>query len=326
VSIALTDQDLLVLQRAGGPRACEDPRVLALLADVARKHPRAKIHWLPDDSEEVLAGWCAARLANGRLASLIDKATSVRALRSMLAGDLQQYANDVRRRGLPTKLFKRMQAILSSGPDRFQPVLATSNPGSTCWTLSARPAAAIFSGDDAELIAHVFAIALKPLQEDPLAKKQSQFLSPVELERYVSEMLERAARGVSLDQLTRGLVLAYSLEPTFTELPDESTLGDDPRASEPPGILRVDGPTLPDKQEARAEELLEALTNRQIQVLNDLQLETRQSETAKRLRCSAATISNERDAIAAALMKWPEREEQLRVLRQTIDLLDRSAQ
>ncbi len=299
--------------------------MLDLLADIARKHPRAKIYWLPDDREEVLAGWCAARLANGRLASLIDKATSVRALRSMLAGDLQQYASDVRRRGLATKLFKRMQEILSSAPDRFQPVLAMSNPGATCWTLSARPAAAIFSGDDAELIAHVFAIALKPLEEDPLAKKQSQFLLPAELERYVSEMLERTARGVSLDQLTRGLVLAYGVEPTFTELPDESKLGDDPRTSEPPGIRRVDGPTVPDEQEGSAEQLLDALTDRQIQVLNDLHLETRQSETAKRLRCSAATISNERDAIAAALMRWPEREEQLRVLRQMIDLLNRSA-
>jgi hypothetical protein len=298
--------------------------VPALLAGVVSKHPRAKIHWLPDDGEEVLAGWCAARLASGRLASLIDKATSVRALRSMLAHDLQQYANDVRRRELPTKLFKRMQEILSSDPERFQPVLAMSSPGATCWTLSARPAAAIFSGDDAELIAHVFAIGLKPLEEDPLAKKQSQFLLAAELERYVGEMLERTARGVSLDQLTLGLVLAYGLEPTSTELPDESTLGDDPRASEPSGIRRIDGPTLPDEQEALAQQLLDALTDRQTEVLNDLHLGIRQSETAERLGCSAATISKERDAIAAVMMKWPEREEQLRVLRQTIDLLDRS--
>jgi len=325
VSGALTAEDLLALQRAGGPRASEDPRILALLADVASKHPRAKIHWLPEDSEEVLGGWCAARLASGRLANLIDKAESVRALRSMLAKDLQQYANEVRRRNLPTKLYKRMHAILTSSPDRYQPVLATKNPGSTSWTLAARPAAAIFSGEDAELIAHVFAVALKPLQEDPLAKKQSQFLTPTELERYVSEMLERTARGVSLDQLTRGLVLTYNLEPTFTELPDESALGDEPRESEPPGIRRVEGPALPDPEDAGAHALLDALTERQIQVLGDLHLKVHQSETAKRLRCSAATISNELDAIGAVLMRWPEREEQLRVLRQTIDLLERSA-
>lgn len=326
MSSPLTDEDLVCLQRLGGVRACEDSRILRLVTEVACSYPRAKIHWLPEDNEEVLGGWCAARFASGRLAGLIDKAGGIRGLRAMLADDLQQYANEVRRRGLPTKLFKRVHTLLSSNPERFQPVLSTSKPGSTCWTLSARPAAAIFSGDDAELTAQVFAVALVTLPEDPLAKKQSQFLASAELERYVTEMLDRTARGISLDQLTRGLVLAYGLEPSFTELPDESVLGDDLRAGEPEGVQRTEGPALPQQESAAAEEFLEALTARQVDVLKDLHAKRRQTETAKRLGCSPATISSELNAVAAALIKWPEREEQLQVLRQTIDLLDGGGQ
>jgi hypothetical protein len=326
MSSPLTDEALVRLQQLGGECACKDSRILTLLAEVARSHPHAKIHWLPEDTEEILGGWCAARFTSGRLAGLIDKAGGVRGLRAMLAKDLQQYANEVRRRELPTKLFKRMQMLLNSNPARFQPVLSTSKPGSTCWTLSARPATAIFSGDDTELTAHVFAAALVILPEDPLARKQSQFLSPAELNRYVIEMLDRTARGVSLDQLTLGLVLAYGLKPGFTELPNESVLGDDLREGEPEGIQRTEGPTLPEQDSAVAEEFLGALTLRQVDVLKDLHAEARQTETAKRLGCSPATISSEAKAIGAALMKWPEREEQLQVLRQTIDLLDGSGE
>jgi hypothetical protein len=326
MSSSLTDENLASLQRLGGERACKDSRILKLLAEVVRTHQRAKIHWLPEDPEEVLGGWCAARFASGRLASLIDKAGSVRGLRAMLANDLQQYANEVRRRELPTKLFKRMQTLLSSNPERFQPVLSTTKPGSTCWTLSARPSVAIFSGDDAELTAHVFAVALVTLPENPVAKKQSQFLSPAELDRYVTEMLDRTARGLSLDQLTLGLVLAYGLEPSFTELPDESVLGDDLREGEPEGIQHTEGPALPERDSDAADEFLGALTPRQVDVLKHLHAKARQTETAKRLGCSPATISSELNAIGAALMKWPEREERLQVLRQTIDLMDGSGQ
>jgi hypothetical protein len=325
MSSLFTDEELVRLQHLGGLRACKDSRLLGLLAEVVQSYSHAKIHWLSEETDEVLAGWCAARFASGRLTGLIDKAGSVRGLRTMLAKDLQQYANEVRRRELSTKLFKRMQTLLISNPERFQPVLSTCNPGSTFWTLSTRPATAIFSGDNAELIAHVFAVALVTLPEDPLAKKQSQFLLPTELDRYVTEMLDRTARGVSLHQLTLGLVLAYGLKPSFTELPDESVLDDDLREGEPEGIRRTEEePVLPGQDNATAEEFLGALTARQVDVLRDIHAETRQVETAKRLSCSPATVCSEVKAIGATLMKWPEREEQLNILRQTIDLLDRS--
>jgi DNA-directed RNA polymerase specialized sigma24 family protein len=327
VSGPLTDQDLASLKHTAGERACADPRILAVLGEVARAYPREKIHWLPDDSEEVLGGWIQKRLVQGRLAAMIDKAESVRGLRAMLAEDLQQYANEERRGDLDARLFKRLKDLLPSRPEHFKVLFAADAPGSNYWTLADRPALAVFSGSDAELVSHVFATALRTLPENPMATKGTQFLTAPELERYAYETLDRTARALSLDQLTRGLVLAYGLRPTFTELPDESLLGDDLREDEPEGIRRVTEPGLPDEQESTsAQEFLAALNPRQVEVLRGLHVETKQTETAARLGCSAATISSEVKAIRTALMKWPEREEQLQVLRQTNDLLDRNGQ
>jgi DNA-binding CsgD family transcriptional regulator len=331
VSEPLSDEDLFALKRQEVERAAQDPRILALLDTVVRSHPRQKIHWLSEDPEEVLGGWLAKRLVHGRLTAMIDKAESVRALRALAGDDLQQYANDERRGDLDSRLFKRLRELLPAAPKRFTVLLASEKPGNTYWTLTERPATAIFSGTDAELVSHVFACALNRLHEDPMAKNQTQFLTAPELERYAHTMLERTARALSPDQLIRGLVLAYDLKPTLTELPDESWLGEDPdEGDDHQEYGRESIPSAPglelasDSEYADAHELLATLSPRQIEVLKDLHADYKQSEIASRLGCSPATISNERDAIAAALMKWPLREEQLQVLRQTIDLLDGS--
>jgi hypothetical protein len=323
VSKPLDDEALLRLKRIGGAHACEDRRILSLLRELAITHPREKIHWLGTDTEEILGGWVAQRLASGRLANLIDKAASVRGLRSMLTKDLQAYANEVRRRELPTKLFKRLKKLLEDNPERFTPVLASAKPGSTYWTLTELPARAVFSGDDAELVAHVFAVALVILEQDPEAKKETQFLSPRELNRYATQMLKRTARGVSPDQLVRGLDRAYGLTPTFTELPREDLLEDDSEQGETQPIQLLAAPApFDDQHTSEGHSFLEALTPRQLEVLKDLPpASVKQTETAARLGCSPATISSEIDAIAAALTKWPERDEQIDVLRQAIILL-----
>ncbi len=334
MSEPLSEENLRALKSLGGERAAQDPRVLAFLGRVVRGYPRERIHWLSEDPEEVLGGWVAKRLVTGRLAAMIDKAESVHALRALAAEDLQQYANEERRRDLDARLFKRLCDLLPSKPQRFRVLLVSQKPGNTYWTLTERPARAIFSASDAELVSHVFACALQTLPENPMAKKESQFLTAPELERYARTMLERTARALSPDQLIRGLVLAYGLKPTLTGLPDESGLGEDldegdpggdQREAECEGIPRAAELQLPsDFARAGAQELLGTLSARQCEVLGDLHAGRKQSEIARRLGCSQATISNERAAIAAALMKWPLREEQLQVLRETIDLLDGS--
>src|SRR5581483_9205407 len=137
-----------------------------------------------------------------------------------------QYAVDQHRSELSARLFERLDAVLRSKPDRFMVMVPASDRGATWWTLTARPAQAMFSDRDPELKSLVWAVGLTTLEEKPDARKKTQFIGPDELERYVYEMLERSARGLTLDQLARGLVVAYALDPSLEELPDEATLAD----------------------------------------------------------------------------------------------------
>jgi len=103
-------------------------------------YPHARIHWLTESREAILNDWHSKRLLKaGRLAAMIDKASSVGALRKLAASDLQQYANDQRRGELPTRLFKRLDKLLRADPNRFTTMLASAERGSTYWTLT-RPA------------------------------------------------------------------------------------------------------------------------------------------------------------------------------------------
>ncbi|HUA73284.1 MAG TPA: hypothetical protein VL988_00840 [Solirubrobacteraceae bacterium] len=330
MSAALTDRDLRRLKLAGAEGACGDPSVLALLADVIARHPRHKIHWLPDDTDEVLAGWIAARLFHGRLAELIDRSSSIKGLRADLVRDLQQYANDERAGELPTRLFKRLEALLPGDPARYTIMIPSTSPGSTYWTLTLRPAVAIFSPREKELRAHVHALNLKILPQKPMAKKQTQFLTPRELDRYAHGMLERTARGLSLDQLVLGLTEAFALKPTSEPLPEEDLLGRHPFEAERHGIATADPPGLPDDPAAgsAAQALLDMLTDRQRDVLAALPAlggkELTQRALAERLGCSPPSIDNDRHAIASALASCAEPEQEIQVLRKALDLIDGS--
>jgi DNA-binding CsgD family transcriptional regulator len=328
MSAPLTDRDLCRLKLAGTERACENPSVLALLAHVIARHPRRKIHWLPADSEEVLAGWIAARLLHGRLAELIDRSSSIKGLCAGLVDDLQQYANDERAGELPTRLYKRLQALLPGDPARYTIMIASTSPGSTYWTLTERPAVAIFSPRANELRAHVYALDLKTLPQKPMARKQTQFLTPQELDRYAYGMLERTARGLSLDQLVLGLTDAFALKPTSEPLPEEDLFGERPFEAERHGIATADPPGLPADPATTpaAQALLATLTDRQRDVLTALPAladgELTQRALAERLGCSPGSIDSDRGAIASALAGCAEPEQQIEVLRQALDLID----
>ena len=328
---ALTNQDLRRLRRCGGSAACNDPKILALLSDIVERYPEAKIHWLlRDGRQEILAGWLERRLiAGGRLTAMIDKAWSVRALRAIAAQDLQQYADEQRRGELPTRLFKRLDKLLRADPERFRVMMLSDKPGSTYWTLASRPASAVFSEREQELRAHVFGLALNPLTEAPDAGKQTQFLSAAELDRYAFGMLERTARGLSLDQLLLGLVQAFALKPSFQELPQEDQLDDPPFQAERQGIETHDPPGLPDTNATlpAARALIESLTARQIEVLRRIHTGAdNQRAIAAQLGCSPATISAEKSAIARALSACAAPTEQVEVLAITIKLLDGTPQ
>lgn len=327
----LTDEDLRRLRRIGGVAACHEPQVLALLTDIVERYPEAKIHWLlPDGRQEILAGWLERRLiAGGRLAAMIDKASSVRALRAIAAQDLQQYADEQRRGELPTRLFKRLDKLLRADPERFQVMMLSDKPGSTYWTLASRPASAIFSERERELRAHVFGLALNTLTEAPDAEKQTQFLTSGELDRYAFGMLEHTARGLSLDQLVLGLVQAFALKPSFQELPQEDLLDDHPFQSERQGIETDGPPELPDADATvpAARALIDSLTARQIELLKRLHAgRDNQTEIAVELDCSQATISAEKSAIATALSACAAPAEQIEVIATTIKLLDGTPQ
>lgn len=326
----LTDRDLRRLKLSGAEGACEDPSVLELLAHVVAGHPRRKVHWLPADRQEVLAGWIAARLIRGRLAELVDRSSSIKGLRAALVEDLQRYANDERASELPTRLYKRLQALLPEDPARYTIMIASKSPGSTYWTLTERPAVAIFSPRENELRAHVCALNLKTLPQKPMAKKQTQFLTPQELDRYAYGMLERTARGLSLDQLVLGLTDAFALKPTCEPLPEEEILGERPFEAERHGIATADPPGLPADAAAAtaAQALLVALTDRQRVVLAALPAladrELTQRALAEHLGCSPTSIDSDRGAIASALAGCAEPEQQIEVLRQALDLIDGS--
>jgi hypothetical protein len=328
---ALTDDDLRWLRRSGGAAACNDRKILALLGQVVERCPGEKIHWLLGDGrDEILAGWLERRLiANGRLAAMIDKANGVRALRALAAKDLQQYADEQRRSELPTRLFKRLDKLLRTNPQRFQVMIPSDKPGSTYWTLASRPASAIFSERERELRAHVFGLALNTLTETPSAGKQTQFLSAAELERYAVGMLEGTARGLSLDQLVLGLVQAFGLKPSFQELPEEGLLDDHPFEGERQGIETHDPPGLPDSDATlpTARALIDSLTTRQIEILRCIHAEPdKQREAAAQLGCSPATISAEKNAIGIALNACAAPDEQVEVLATTIEHLNGTPQ
>jgi DNA-binding NarL/FixJ family response regulator len=244
--------------------------------------------------------------------------------RRLAQADLQQYANDQRRSELPTRLFRRLDQLLHNRPERFTIMLASRERGSTCWMLTERPATAVFSERDGELVSQVLAVALTTLDETPDARKQSQFLSKAELERYAFEMLERSARGLTLDQLVRGLVLAYGLQATFEELPAEDELGTGAAVAERHGIPTLDPPEAPIEAHsaAAAQTMLARLTTRQRGVLKML-LDgiDNQREIASTLHCSPATISNELQTIRAAIEAAAPREEQAELLLAAGNLL-----
>jgi hypothetical protein len=135
-------------------------------------------------------------------------------------------------------------------------------------------------------------------------------------------MLERTARGLTLDQLVLGLVQAYGLRIQHEELPDENLLGDAPNASERSRVPTYDPPAPPETNYIEAARLfIAALTPRQIHVLRGLLEEQSQREIATALICSPATISSEKDAIAAALAACAAPDEQVPVLNATANLL-----
>ncbi|MHB1835525.1 MAG: RNA polymerase sigma factor, partial [Solirubrobacteraceae bacterium] len=299
----LTDQRLRTLQRLGAHRAASDPQILALLRDVARSHPQERIHWLTDSRDAIYGDWYERRLRRGRLVAMIDKAGSVASLRALARSDLQQYATEQRRPELPTRLFHRLDDLLRATPDRFTVMLPASSPGATCWTLAERPAAAMFSERDPELKSLVWAVGLHTLEQEPDAAKQTQFILADELARYAYEMLERSARGLTLDQLVRGLVLAYGLNPSVEELPDEATLADDFYGAERQGVPLGDPPALPAEDRSdSARELIAALSPRQLEILMRYRDEYTQREIAEALHCSPATISTEIGRIRTVLL------------------------
>jgi len=324
MSTPLTDADLRRLKRGSAQQIANEPRILALLADVVDRYPQGKIHWLSDSRDELLGDWLAGRLMRqGRLQAMIDKASSANSLRALAAADFQQHAIEQRRRELPTRLFRRLNALLRANPGRFKIMLAAGKPGPTYWTLTDRPANAIFSERDRELRGHVFAVALDTLEEEADADNQTQFISAAELNRYAFEMLDGTARGLTLDQLVLGLVQAYGLQIRHEELPDEDRLDDAPDASERSGVPTHDDPPASpeagDVDVARA--VIAALTPRQIKVLRGLFDERRPSEIAAALECSPATISAEKDAIAAVITAYAALDEQVPLLNAIRNLL-----
>lgn len=320
----LTDAALRRLKRGGARHATSDPSVLALLTDVVNNYPQAKIHWLMDSRDAIFNDWYATRLlSTDRLAGMIDTASSVAALGRMAGNDLQQYAVEQRRGELPTRLFTRLDQLLRADPDRFTVMVAASDRGSTCWTLASRPATAVFSDRDHELKSLVFAVGLQTLDEAPEAKKQSQFIVAAELERYAFEMLDRSARGLTLRQLVRGLVIAYSLAPTHEELPDENALGAGSRVSAGADVVAIAAPGLPaaDRLQA-ATRLIAVLTDRQVEVLKKfLEGFTTQREIADAIGCSPGTVSSDVDALRAAISATGPLEDQREILAATATLL-----
>ena len=320
----LTDDALRRLKRTGGLRAASDPSVIALFAEVVERYPQEKIHWLTDSRDAIFNDWYATRLHGGRLAAMIDKAHSVAALRSIARSDLQQYAAGQRRKQLPARLFQRLDALLRADAGRFTMMVAASAPGSTCWTLTVRPATAAFSERDHELKAHVWAVGLTTLEEDPDAGKQTQFIGAGELGRYAYEMLERSARGLTLDQLVRGLVLTYGLDPTLEEIPDERTLADTFYAAERAGVPTVDPPGMPaDDRTADAQRLIDVLSERQLDVLKKL-LDGYESyqDIASALGCSKTTVSNAVVTLRSVISELGTPEQQPEILAATATLLD----
>jgi DNA-binding CsgD family transcriptional regulator len=318
----LSDERLKELQGLGGRRAAADPAVLALLTDVVARYPRGKIHWLTDAPEAIRNDWYAKRLHRGRLAGMIDQAGSVVHLRRLASGDLYQYAVDERRPELSARLFERVDAVLRSDPDRFMVMMPASDRGATCWTLTPRPASAMFSDRDPELKSLVWAVGLNTLEEKPGAKRQTQFIGPDELGRYVYEMLERSARGFTLDQLARGLAVTYGLDQSLEELPDEALLADRHYAAERAGVPMSDPPALPtDEYTEVAGEVIRALTDRQRKVLKLLREQYTLREIAEHIGCAPGTVSADRDAIAAVLSGLSNGEDLHEILSATMTLL-----
>ncbi len=181
----------------------------------------------------------------------------------------------------------------------------------------------MFSDRDPELRSLVLAVGLKTLEEKPDAKKQTQFIAPDELDRYVFVMLDRSARGLTLDQLAHGLVITYGLDPSIEELPDEATLADRHYAAERAGVPMSDPPALPtDEYTELAQQLIRALTERQLQVLRLLRDEYTPREIAEELGCAVNTVANDRDRIATVLTGLTTGEDLHEVLAATMTLLD----
>jgi DNA-binding CsgD family transcriptional regulator len=169
----------------------------------------------------------------------------------------------------------------------------------------------------------VWAVGLETLEEEPDAAKQTQFIVANELARYAYEMLERSARGLTLDQLVRGLVLVYGLDPTLEELPDEATLADDFYGGDREGMPLSNPPALPaDDRSDAARELIEALSARQLEILKLYRDEYTQRELAEALDCSPATISTEVGRIREALLGVGTPEDLPAILAATFTLLD----
>lgn len=316
MSEQLTDDALRRLKGAGGQRAASDQRVLRLMADVVNTYRWEEIHWLTDDREDVFHDWYEKRLHGGRLAAMIDKAKSVAKLRTIAAQDLRQYAIDVLRAELPTRLFTRLNKLLKNHSERFTVMLASHAPGSTYWTLTDRPATAVFSDRDHQLVSLVLGIGLNTIDEKADASKQTQFISAAELDRYAYEMLESSARGFSLDQLVRGLVLAYELAPTHVEIPDENALADP--AGSAVVLPTAPEPSVPlDDRTDAARRLLDLLTARQVEVLMYLSRDYRQREIAEALECADSVIAEDIRAIRAALAAVGPPEEYTAILAST---------
>ncbi len=315
--MALTTEGIARIKREGLTSARDNPDLLELLRRVAvDKHAHVP-HEEGADTEDLIGDWLAHRLIKeGKLRMIVDRSSTPGDLRKLARKDIDQYWADCRRRELRPRLFKRIDQLLRGDPATFTIRADAARAGAVYWTLTARPASALFSERDSELYSHVAALNLTTLEESPDAQKQTQFLSAGELRRYVTGMLDGCGRALSVDQLAHALEVYYHLEPVRGELPDENALPERDRDTYTATVATPENHCPPGPEAStKASALLQTLTARQRTIIEKLLEEHAPSEISNELGVSQSTVSAEMRSIAETVQRQcPDREGQQEML------------
>jgi len=149
----------------------------------------------PDAVAETVQAWCESSLLRGGLQQAFDSCQTPRALARYLERALRNWLIDRSRQRSGPRLMQRATELLSAPP--FELIRASASPMDRWWGLQSWEDPELFTGTDEDLAAAAWALGDFAILRYPSSERADPVLSTPDLERFLSELLQRAGAALS---------------------------------------------------------------------------------------------------------------------------------